>query len=349
MSSHHDQEYESYLWDPNATPDAEIENLERLLKPHGAHVLELATRALPLPRRPRSLLLRRSAYAAAASLTMLGCTYLLHAHRLNWTDGNPWPVTTVRENGTTEGALLEVGERIVTASDQTATLSAARIGKVVVAPNSAVRLVRTQKGRHRIELERGRMHAKVWAPPSYFGVAHGETRVIDMGCEFDLNIESPGNGFLSVTSGWVIYWHGDRGVFVPEHYSLAFSEAGAQIPSRVDAANDFRGWVNELDTQLASNPAIDHPRAVELVAQITAGARDEDYFSLLTLLGRYPRLAQSALYPRLAMALKVSPDDELHRARWAQGEPEPQNQWWNKLPKQPKEPHSWWWNWKDGF
>jgi hypothetical protein len=242
--------------------------------------------------------------------------------------------------------LLHVGERIATTSGQTATLNAARIGKVVIAPNSVAHLIRSRAGQHRIELEQGRLHAKIWAPPNYFGVAHREARFIDLGCEFVLSIGASGNGTLAVASGWIIYRHGDQEILVPEDYSLTFDGRSAGTPVRIGSSADFQSWVSELDSQLTSNAMIDQSRVIELAQNIAAGARNEDYFTLLNLLVRHPQLAHGPLYPRLATALKVDSPDELHRARWARGDPSARDEWWRRLPEQPK---TWWLNWRDAF
>jgi hypothetical protein len=216
----------------------------------------------------------------------------------------------------------------------------ARIGTVTISPNSEATLIRTENNRHRLQLERGRLRAKVWAPPNYFGVYHDNFEFTDMGCEFDLQIDAPSTGKLTVLSGWVASQIGYRDVLVPEHYSFAFSDEFVEVPVRTDASPEFRSWVNEL-----ASGTNDAARTAELSQQIAAAARDEDYYTLDTLLRRQPQLALSPLYPRLAAAYKVDPN-ESHRARWANGEREAMNEWWRQWPKQPKQ---WWLNWRDVF
>jgi hypothetical protein len=341
------EQHDDYLWDPGTTPHPEIQSLERQLKPLSASALRLAHRPLPLPResaRPtqwkRYL---RVAVAAAATLTGV---YLGHLYRLSWPEGSPWPTSIVHEDGSTRSTVLRVGERIATTPLETATLEAARIGKVHIAPNSKVQLTRTRIGQHRIELVQGRLHAKIWAPPNHFGVAHRGMNFIDLGCEFDLNVGRAGSGTLVVTSGWVIYGHGDEEILVPERYSLTFDGRSAQVPVRIDSSSDFRGWVNELDALFTSADTGDQSRISTLSQVIAADARDEDYFTLLSLLVRHPSLAQGPLYPRLATALNIGSPDESHRARWASGDPNAREEWWQRLPKQPK---TWWLNWRDAL
>ncbi len=339
------EQYDDYLCDPRAKPHPEIQALERLLQPLSANALRLAHRPLALPRQSTRALRRRYFQVAVAVAATLACVYVAHLYRLSWPDASPWPASIVQADGSIRSTVLRVGEQLVTGPIETASLEAARIGKVRLAPSSEVRLIQTRGGRHRIELVNGRLHAKIWAPPSHFGVEHGELRFIDLGCEFELNVERSGSGTLAVTSGWVIYGREDKQILVPEYYSLAFDGESAQVPVRLDSSSEFRNRVDALDAQLTLNAA-DRPRVSDLAQAIAARARDEDYFTLLNLLVKHPSLAAGPLYPRLAKALGIERIDESHRARWASGDASSREEWWQRLPKQPK---SWWLNWRDAL
>jgi hypothetical protein len=335
-----------YLWDPNAQPDAEVERLERVLQPLGAHALNLGHREVPIPQPAlRSVVWRRVAATAAIAASALIVLYGVHVHRLNWEDGSPWPIKRVGADGVARAAELRVGERVATNASETATLKAARIGTVTVAPNSIAKLTRTRKGQHRIELEHGRLHAKVWAPPSYFGVTHGDARFTDLGCEFDLSVAEEGSGTLVVASGWVVYRHREEEILVPERYSLTFDSTRAQTPVRTGATAEFRRAVTELDAQARLGATVDRPDLAALAQAIATDAHDDDLFTLLNLLVRHPHLAKGPLYARLAAALHVEVD-ESHRVRWAQGDVAVREDWWQRLPAQPK---TWWLKWRDAF
>lgn len=330
---------DDYLWDPNAEPDANIEEFERMLAPMSARARKLEEHPLPIPR--RAIWQRIAAIAACVASVFLGL-YAVHAYRLSWEDGRPWSVTTIRANGLTRELQLRVGEILSTGPSESAVLSAARIGTLTIAPHSLAQITRTRTGLHRVELERGHLHAKVWAPPNHFGITHGEMRFTDLGCEFDLKVDAAAEGTLAVTSGWVIYRFRDEEILVPENYVLTFGRSGADVPLRRDAPEDFAAHVVELDAKARMN---DRARVAELSRFIDSNARDEDYFTLLNLLIRHPALAEGPLYARLASALNVEPD-ESHRARWARGEAAARDQWWQRIPEQPK---TWWLKWRDAF
>lgn len=330
---------DDYLWNPEATPDADIERIERALAPLGARALKLDERELRLKKRAPWRYV--AAIAAGIASVFLGL-YAVHTYRLSWDENRAWSVATTQADGAVRQWELSVGEPLITGPDEAAQLSAARIGTVTVAPNSLARVTRTRKGLHRVELERGRLHARIWAPPNHFGVTHGDMRFTDLGCEFDLEIDASSAGTLHVTSGWVIYRIRGEEVLVPEQYVLAFDETTVRVPLRSDAAAEFRRWVIELDTMAPTN---DRARIFELSQGIAANARDADYFTLLSLLVRHPTLAEAPLYTRLAAALNIDVD-ESHRARWMQGDATARDEWWRRIPEQPK---TWWLKWRDAL
>ncbi|MGI8561717.1 MAG: FecR domain-containing protein, partial [Luteimonas sp.] len=232
-----------------------------------------------------------------------------------------------------------------TASNETAKIAVARIGSIALSPDSTLRLVETEKGKHRVALEQGHLRARIWAPPGYFGVRAGSAEVVDLGCDFDLWKNHDGSGRVFVRSGWVSYRVGVEDILVPEGYALSFAGRTAQTPLRPDAPGAFASAVRELERVAGSGDA--DGKAVEEAAQrVASAARDRDAFTLLSLLSRQPRLASTALYPRLGAALGVRADDLAHRQAWQTGDHRAINAWWKKIPTQPKR---WWANWKDAL
>ena len=91
---------------------------------------------------------------------------------------------------------LELGE------GESATVTIADIGTVTVDEGSRVRLKQTGPAQHRLELERGTIHALVTAPPRLFVVDTPTASAIDLGCAYTLEVTDAGSR-LTVTSGLV--------------------------------------------------------------------------------------------------------------------------------------------------
>ena len=332
-----------YLWNPDDVPEPDIVALEAHLQSFSAQSLRLGERRLPLPTTPSHRLRWWMGIAAALATVFVG-SVLFFQHRLEWPSAAPWHASITTNANATRTLRLELGQSFETRADETARLEVARIGSVVVAPNSVVNLAATGKGRHRLQLEHGRLRAKVWAPPGYFGVNAGSDVAVDLGCEFDIVKEIGGRGSLTVSSGWVLYVRGAEETLIPEGYGLSFDADAVSTPVRANADHAFRDLTVQLDLQLRQATP-DSVRIDTLADRIATTATSNDTFTLLSLLSRHPELARTSLYPRLAAALNVSLDD-VHRSRWLRDDMEAKNQWWNRLPKQPKR---WWLHWRDAL
>jgi hypothetical protein len=68
--------------------------------------------------------------------------------------------------------------------------------------------------------------------------------------------------------------------------------------------------------------------------------------TLLTLMTRHPRLAEGPMYLTVADMLSAPAGDLQHRQAWAQGRANAIDEWWDHLPRPPKQ---WWRNWRDAL
>lgn len=329
------------LWNPDAAPDYELARIQRLLAPYGARARGLEMPQVMPARRRRARALPW-AMAAALALAMLGAGY---QYRLAWTPGESWVAVRHESSTGNEETQLSPGQSMETKVDESATISVARIGTIKLSPNSRLRLDETEAGNHRVALEQGHMRARIWAPPGYFGVRAASAEIVDLGCDFDLWKRPDGSGRVFVRSGWVSYRVGNDDILVPEHYGLNFSDTHAQTPTRADAPIVFTKAIIELEHVLATEGSSSAAAQVAAAA-VAHAARDVDSFSLLSLLSRWPALANTALYPRLGAALGVDAVDPSHRLAWEAGDQAAIDAWWKKMPSQPKQ---WWGNWTDLF
>ena len=332
MSTPHDP-----LWSPDPTGDAELARLEHLLHRyrHVAHApRHWHTESPPMRRSTR----RASYFLAACVLVLLAGTAAWLPWRLQWKADAPWSVTAHVES---RQDTLAVGDRLITAVGERATVRVARIGTIDIAPLTRMSLLETRPGRHRVSLEQGHIRARIWAPPGYFGVLDNTAEVVDLGCEFDLWKTADGHGRLAVTNGWVMHTVAGKETLVPAGYAVSFDETRASIPLRADASKAFRMAVERLDIGMGHGTT--DSEAERLVAGL---ATDADAYTLLSLLTRYPALARGPVYLRLARAFGIASIDARHREAWAAGSVHAINAWWDRMPRPPKQ---WWRNWRDLF
>jgi FecR protein len=99
--------------------------------------------------------------------------------------------------------LVPKGVWLETDAATSVTLDVADIGHVDVAPGSRVRVVETNDKEHRLELGRGHLHAKIDAPPRLFFVDTKAATAIDLGCEYEMEVDAQGAGLLKVKLGYV--------------------------------------------------------------------------------------------------------------------------------------------------
>lgn len=318
------------LWNPALQADAELARLQGLLAPYAAR----RDRPCPAPqpatvaaRRRRPLL--RVALAAGAGLVLLLAGAV---QRFWWPADQPWRVQTAAGE-----ARLAPGQHYQASA--ASEIAVARIGRLQLAPQTRLSLLRTRTGAHRVALEQGRVEARIWAPPGWFGVQLGAAEVIDLGCEFVLQRDADGSGSVEVLSGWIAWRLGDEDRLLPAGYRFDFGPEAVGIALRPDAPAALRTALRDL---AASTGAA----RLTLADRVAHAARDVDAYTLLDLLTREPALADTALYPRLAAALGVAAEDAAHRAAWARGDVAAINAWWAQWPVPPK---AWWRHWRDAW
>ena len=77
---------------------------------------------------------------------------------------------------------------------------------IALEPNTRVQLVEARGREHRMSLERGTIHARIWAPPKLFFVKTPSATAVDLGCEYTLQVDDAGAGLVHVVLGWVAFF-----------------------------------------------------------------------------------------------------------------------------------------------
>jgi hypothetical protein len=192
---------DDYLWNRSGD-DPEIAKLEKLLAPlgHDAPLDELRLRRRP---RVRWIILGAGVVAAAAIAIYLA----LPGHDRACVGGTGFAFTgrggDVSCGGTAVASgVLPVGANLDTGAHG-ASLSIATIGTAELGPHTRVRLEETSAHHHHLALDEGTLHATVNAPPRLFEVSTKHTSVVDLGCEYSIEVDATGAGSIAVLHGKV--------------------------------------------------------------------------------------------------------------------------------------------------
>jgi hypothetical protein len=251
--------------------------------------------------RPSSLWRLQMAVAAVVLLVIsVGGVWLYNNRTWSNGSGRGWLVTTLggtpkigSENISHRGSL-GVGEWLETDGSSRAQIAVGTIGNVDIDENTRVRLLETQPTEHRLELARGKMSARIWAPPRLFFVDTPSAVAADLGCAYTLSVDDKGDGRLSVTSGWVALQAKERESIVPAGASCETQlGTGPGTPYFDDSTLEFQHALKKLDFD--KDPAT----RSEALASTLHNARARDTLTLWHLLPRVNEDERVRVYEKM--------------------------------------------------
>jgi hypothetical protein len=319
-----DEQPDSYLWDGSGDPDPEIVRLEETLGRlrHRGDPPVLPVRALPSGRS------RFVAIGAIAAGLLLAVAVALLMFVLGHSS---WDVSQLAGTPAIDGKVVRgtsrfaVGARLVTDAVSRARLVVGHIGQVDVDPNTRVQLIEARGREHRMSLERGTIHARIWAPPKFFFVNTAAATAIDLGCAYTLQVADDGSGLLRVTHGWVAFERDGREAYIPQGAMCATRrDVGPGTPRYEDAPSGY----GEALTLLDFGPKTDPGRA-DAMALVLSQARRRDVLTLWHLLARGSADERLQVYERLASL--APPPSGVTRELVLRGDPGALNRWWDSL------------------
>ena len=282
--------------------------------------------------RPRATFWRPQFAAIAAGLiaVILIGVWLLLRDRPVQPVGPSWQVATLNGRptiGSTQisgQGQLGVGQWLVTDQNSSAQINVASIGQVQVDPNTRVRLLQTQPTEHRLELARGKMSARIWAPPRLFFVDTPSAVAADLGCAYTLIVDDSGGSLLRVTSGWVALELKDRESIVPAGAACQTRPGiGPGTPYFEDAGAEFLNALTALDFE--SNAAA----KVRALNHLLQTARVKDTLTLWHLLARVDGEERSRVFEK--MNSLVAPPSDVTRDGILKLDSAMLNKWKEKL------------------
>jgi hypothetical protein len=186
---------------------------------------------------------------------------------------------------------LGIGEWLETDGSSRAQIAVGTIGTVDIDENTRVRLLESEPTEHRLELQRGKMSAMIWAPPRLFFVDTPSAVAADLGCAYTLEVDDHGVGKLRVTSGWVALELKDRESIVPAEASCETRpEVGPGTPYFEDASPAFKDALRQMDFE--HDPAVKK----DALTVILNEARRRDTLTLWHLLARVDDADRARVY-----------------------------------------------------
>lgn len=328
-----------YLWDGSGAPNAEVARLEQALGKfrHAGRPPEL----------PRDLVAAESqkvsggsrlwfqfAAVAASALVIFSAWFGLRQQSETPSTGIGWGVQQVAgapRVGTTaitqpgETGTLRIGQTLETDQDSRASITVSDVGQVDVDPQTRLKLAESRTARTKLELERGTIHAMIWAPPGQFLVDTPSALAVDLGCAYTLQVDDNGAGLLRTRMGWVGFRLNGRDAFIP---AGAVGETrkgiGPGTPYLEDASAEFRAALREFDFAKLS----EQQRSAQL-AIVLANARKNDALTLWHLLTRAGLTDRGRVFDALNAA--VPAPSGVTREGIARGEQTMLDAWWNQL------------------
>jgi hypothetical protein len=305
-----------YLWDKTGEPDPEIQHLEAVLAP-------LGHRPGVWRRRKRSWV---PPLAIAASL-LLATTAVWYAYR---PAGPSWQVSALA--GRPSLARLGKGQSLITDGASRAKLELSDIGEIEVEPNTQVSVVSLRPEEQRLALQRGVIHATIWAPPARFYVNTPSAVAVDLGCAYTLEVDGSGTSLVRVSAGWVAFEGQGRESFIPQSAACRTRPGkGPGIPFYEDASPVLKNAIESFD--LTASP--------ESAQAIVAAARSHDALTLWHLLRRVPASERGRVFDRLAAVISVPPT--VTRDKVMTADPKTIDALWDALDLGDT---AWWRHWK---
>ncbi len=277
------------------TPDSLWNDLENLLDRQTANQPQVVIK----PAGTRRFRRPRLAAVAATLILAIGLGafwFYREASRGSWEVARLAGAPRIGSARIFEKSRLAVGQWLETDDSSRAQINVSSIGSVEIDPNTKVRLLETSVTEHRLELARGRLSARIWAPPRLFFVDTPSAVAADLGCAYTLEVNDEGGSLLRVTSGWVALQLRDRESLVPAGAACATRPGiGPGTPYFEDASEAFRSSLGKVDFEFQKSSEWQ-----TTLATLLTESRPRDTLTLWHLLSRVEATDRERLYERMA-------------------------------------------------
>jgi hypothetical protein len=301
---------DDYLWNGSGEPDPEIQRLEALLgKFRHDRPPSVFPEIVPYRKRrwtffPRRMRLFPVLATTAAVAAIVVAAFWVHERKPIPSAVAGWVVSRVAGtprigtnpiNGKDGASRLTVGQMLETDDRSRANLQADDTGQIKVDPSTRLRLLTMAAGLKRIALDRGTIHAYIWAPAGQFVVDTPSAMTVDLGCAYTLQVDDSGAGLVRTSMGWVGFKLNGHESFIPAGAACATKpKVGPGTPYFEDASPEFRSALARFDFEDTTL----QQRADDLAITLGA-ARKGDALTLWHLLARVDGAQRVLVYDRL--------------------------------------------------
>lgn len=312
---------DDYLWDRSGEPDVEVARLEELLGRLRLSPAHRSSRRFQKVKRLRW-------WAIAAVLVLGAITATVIARNRQYGAATTWQLSLAGKKTT----AVRLGQTIETTAAGHATLESEFVGTVKIAPDSRLRVLSVRGEEQRFALDRGTIHALIWAPPTRFAVDTPWAKAIDLGCQYTLHVDHAGSGLLTVETGWVAFQWQNLESFIPAGAACATrARSGPGTPYFLDAPAALTEGIKKFDSTHDS-------KALE---SILLSARRRDALTLWHLLRRTQSTERAEVFDRFSTLVTLPP--EASRAAILRGDRSAIDAAWNALDLGDT---NWWREWK---
>jgi hypothetical protein len=330
---------DDYLWDGSGEPDPEIQKLETLLGNfrHNRPAPEFPELARDhrwkfLPRWRGLFPALATAAAAVAAIAVL--IHLVPRRTPDPATLAGWDVSRVEGtprigpkaiSGKEGMSRLRVGQVLETDPQSRASLQSEDTGQIEVDPSTRLRLLTMNAGMKRVALDRGTIHAYIWASPGQFVVDTPSAMTVDLGCAYTLHVDDSGVGLVRTSLGWVGFKLNGHESFIPAGAACATRpKVGPGTPYFEDAKPGFRSALAKFDFE-DSTPR----QRSEDLAIVLGEARTRDALTLWHLLARVDDSQRALVYDHLAKLAPTPPG--ITRDAILRLDQPMLDRWWNEL------------------
>jgi hypothetical protein len=329
---------DDYLWDGSGEPDPEIRQLEAILgsfrhKRPAPAFPEMPSEQVVRQRFWQESALHRLAAAGAVVLVIAALALLFRrshptpASQPGWNVARVAGAPRVGSKAITSGGSgrLAIGQLLETDSHSRASIMVDEVGQVDVEPDTRLRLLKAGSGQKRLALDRGTIHAVIWASPGEFVVDTPSAVAVDLGCAYTLHVDNSGVGLLRTKLGWVGFKVEARESFIPAGAACATRpRIGPGTPYFEDASGLLRAALSKLDFE-TNTPAQRNAGLAVVLSQ----SRKRDALTLWHLLARVSDSERGRVYERLAAL--APPPSGVTREGVFHLDQKMLDLWWNQL------------------